>query len=81
LKCYIDIYQSLHYNQGKTYREIAEEAKMSPRDIGVIVNRAVDEKELEIEDKENQAQTNLTGRKLQEQDLSVSIEEIKDVCL
>ena len=31
------------YNQGKTYREIAKEARMCPRDIGVIVNKAARE--------------------------------------
>ena len=29
----------LYYNQGKTYREIAKEAKTSSRDIGVILNK------------------------------------------
>jgi DNA invertase Pin-like site-specific DNA recombinase len=32
------------YNQGKTIREIAKEVKMSFRDIGVILNKAVEEK-------------------------------------
>jgi hypothetical protein len=32
------------YNQGKTYREISKEARISPRDIGVILNKAVKEK-------------------------------------
>jgi hypothetical protein len=32
------------YNQGKTYREISREARISPRDIGVILNKAVQEK-------------------------------------
>src|SRR5215204_4513627 len=35
----------LYYNQGKTYREISKEARISPRDIGVILNKAVEEKE------------------------------------
>jgi DNA-binding CsgD family transcriptional regulator len=35
------------YNQGRTYREIAEEARMSPRDIGTIVNNAAKEKVME----------------------------------
>lgn len=35
----------LYYKQNKTYRQIAEEARMSPRDIGEIVNRASNEKE------------------------------------
>ena len=29
----------LYYNQGKTYREISKEARISPRDIGVILKR------------------------------------------
>jgi hypothetical protein len=32
------------YNQGKIYREISREARISPRDIGVILNKAVEEK-------------------------------------
>src|ERR687895_3002377 len=34
----------LYYNQGKTYREIAKEARISPSDIGVILNKIVEEK-------------------------------------
>ena len=34
----------LYYNQGKTIREIAKEARMSFRDIGVILNKALEEK-------------------------------------
>jgi hypothetical protein len=34
----------LYYNQGKTYREISKEARISPRDIGVILNKIVEEK-------------------------------------
>ena len=30
----------LHFNQNKNYRQIAQEMKMSVRDIGEIVNRA-----------------------------------------
>ena len=32
------------YNQGRTYREISKEVRISPRDIGVILNKAVEEK-------------------------------------
>jgi DNA-binding CsgD family transcriptional regulator len=32
------------YNQGKSTREIAEEARMSFRDIGTILNKAIEEK-------------------------------------
>src|ERR687890_68008 len=35
------------YNQGKTYREISKEARISPRDIGVILNKAVEEEKTE----------------------------------
>jgi transposase len=35
------------YNQGKTYREISKEARISPRDIGVILNKQVEEKKIE----------------------------------
>jgi hypothetical protein len=35
------------YNQGKTYREIAKEARISPRDIGAILNKALEEKKTE----------------------------------
>jgi hypothetical protein len=34
----------LYYNQGKTYREISKEARISPRDIGVILNKVMEEK-------------------------------------
>src|SRR5215212_9812624 len=34
----------LYYNQGKTYREISKEARISPRNIGVILNKVVGEK-------------------------------------
>jgi transposase len=32
------------YNQGKTYREISKEARISLRDIGVILNKIVEKK-------------------------------------
>jgi hypothetical protein len=35
------------YNQGKTYRQIAKEARISPRDIGVILNKVMEEKKTE----------------------------------
>ena len=35
------------YNQGKTNPEIYREAKISPRSIGVILNKAVEEKKTE----------------------------------
>ena len=36
------------YNQGKTIREIAKEARMSFRDIEVILNKALEEKTVSI---------------------------------
>jgi chromosome segregation ATPase len=35
------------YNQGKTYREICKEARISPRDIGIILNKLIDQKKTE----------------------------------
>jgi DNA-binding transcriptional regulator LsrR (DeoR family) len=32
------------YNEGKTYRKISEEARINPRNIRVILNKAVEEK-------------------------------------
>jgi hypothetical protein len=32
------------YNEGKTYRKISEEARIYPRNIRVILNKAVEEK-------------------------------------
>jgi transposase len=44
------------YNQGKIIREIAKEARMSFRDIGVILNKALEEKTEAL--KEEQGQDN-----------------------
>ena len=41
------------YNQGKTYREISKEARISPRDIGVILNKVIEEKKTEEEEQDN----------------------------
>ena len=38
---------NLYYNQGKIYREISKEVRISPRDIGIILNKAVEEKKAE----------------------------------
>jgi transposase len=35
------------YNQGKAYREIAKEARISPCDIGVILNKVIEQKKTE----------------------------------
>jgi hypothetical protein len=45
----------LYYNQGKTYREISKEARISPRDIGIILNKAIEEKtEVSQEQQDNE---------------------------
>src|SRR6187200_1365885 len=49
----------LYHNQGKTIRDIAKEARMSFRDIGTILNKAVEEKEAQ-ERKEQQEQQQLS---------------------
>jgi DNA-directed RNA polymerase specialized sigma subunit len=43
----------LYYNQGKTYREISKEARLSPRDIGVILNKVVEEKKTKGIERQN----------------------------
>src|SRR5918999_352675 len=53
------------YKQGKTYREVAKEARISPRDIGVILNKAVEDKKSE---KSKEEQDNNSGEKNQNQE-------------
>jgi transposase len=57
------------YNQGKTIREIAKEARMSFRDIGVILNKAVEEKKTE----EIKQQDNVDSKKNQNQEQQLSL--------
>jgi transposase len=52
------------YNQGKTIREIAKEVRMSFRDIGAILNKAVEEKTEGLKDQ----QDNDDDKKHQEQE-------------
>ena len=42
-----NLYIDLYYNQGNTIREIAKEARMSFRDIGVILNKVIEDKKTE----------------------------------
>jgi hypothetical protein len=37
----------LYYNQDKTYREISKQMRISPRDIGVILNKVIEQKKNE----------------------------------
>jgi hypothetical protein len=54
------------YNQGKTIREIAKEARMSFRDIGVILNKSVEEKK--TEGLKGEQQDNIDSEKNQNQE-------------
>ncbi len=64
----------LYYNQGKTIREIAKEARMSFRDIGVILNKAVEEKTQGIKEQDG-AEKNQNQE--QEQHLSLAAQAYK----
>jgi transposase len=67
----------LYYNQGKTIREISKEARMSFRDIGVILNKAVEEKTEELKEDNNGADKN---QEQEEQQLSLSTQAYKLFC-
>src|ERR687890_1459702 len=64
----------LYYNQGKTYREISKEARISPRDIGVILNKGIEEKTEGL--KEEQQEDN-DSDKNQEQHSTLSTQAYK----
>jgi DNA-binding transcriptional regulator LsrR (DeoR family) len=49
----------LYYNQGKTYHDIAKEARISRRDIGAISSMAVEEKRTEGIKQQDDAEENL----------------------
>jgi hypothetical protein len=66
------------YNQGKTIREIAKEARMSFRDIGVILNKAVKEKTRgSKEDNINSEKDQHQEQKEQQQHLSLAAQAYK----
>jgi hypothetical protein len=48
----------LYYNQGKTYREISKAARISPRDIGVILNKIIKDKTEELKEEQDDAEKN-----------------------
>ena len=62
------------YNQGKTIREIAKEARMSFRDIGVILNKTLKEK---TEATKEQGQDNNRVQCNQQENLSLSAQAYK----
>src|SRR5215210_6025829 len=67
----------LYYNQGKTYREISKVARISPRDIGVILNKVIEEK-TEASSKEQQDNINSKNYDQEnEQHLSISAQAYK----
>jgi hypothetical protein len=66
------------YNKGKTYREISKEARISPRDIGVILNKVVEEKKTEGLREQGQDNIDLENQNQeQKQHLSLSTQAYK----
>jgi transposase len=61
------------YNQGKTYREISKEARISPRDIGIILNKVMEEKNAEGLKEERQQGNNTDAENNQEQHQQLSL--------
>ena len=64
------------YNQGKTYREISKEARISPRDIGVILNKVMEEKKTEAKGQQDN-NTDTENNQEQEQQPSLSTQAYK----
>jgi hypothetical protein len=66
------------YNQGKTYREISKEARISPRDIGVILNKVMEEKKTEgLKQERIQADNSDPENNQEQQHLSLSTQAYK----
>jgi hypothetical protein len=65
----------LYYNQGKTYREISKEARISPRDIGIILKKVVKEKAEESKEEQENSQKNQQQK--EERNLSLSAQAYK----
>ncbi len=66
------------YNQGKTIREIAKEARMSFRDIGVILNKTLEEKtEASKEEQGQDNNNNAVENNQQEPHLSLAAQAYK----
>src|SRR3712207_3784573 len=62
------------YNQGKTYREISEEARILPRNIGVILNKAIEKTETLKQEHDN---NNTEKNQQEQQSLSLSVQAYK----
>jgi transposase len=65
------------YNQGKTIREIAKEARISFRDIGVILNKIIEEKDREEGIKQGDDAEKNQQQKEEQQQLSLSAQAYK----
>jgi hypothetical protein len=65
------------YNQGKTIHEIAKEARMSYRDIGVILNKAVEEKSEGIKQQDDNNDAGENKEEQEQQHLSLSAKAYK----
>jgi hypothetical protein len=65
------------YNHGKTYREIAKEARISPRDIGVILNKVIEEKKTKGLEEEQDNINSKNHNQENEQRLSLSAQAYK----
>jgi transposase len=64
------------YNQGKTIREIAKEARMSFRDIGVILNKVI-EKKIEASQEQQDNDKAKQNREQEQQHISISSQAYK----
>jgi len=67
----------LYYNQGKTYREISKVARISPRDIGVILNKVIEEKKTKGLEEEQDNINSKNHNQENEQRLSLSAQAYK----
>ena len=65
------------YNQGKTYREISKVARISPRDIGVILNKVIEEKKTKGLEEEQDNINSKNHNQESEQRLSISAQAYK----
>jgi hypothetical protein len=64
------------YNKGNTYREISKEARISPREIGVILNKGMEEKKTEAKGQQDN-NTDTENNQEQEQQPSLSTQAYK----
>jgi transposase len=65
------------YNQGKTYREISKEARISPHDIGAILKKVVEEKKTERLKDQRQDDVEKNNEAKEQQHLSLAAQAYK----